>query len=150
MRFRIADTSTDRRTYRTGGKQRAVKTTARDLQHNPANPGSSLHGRHRASDPGSGTWAVKPPWQRQAVSPQSASGPDIAAGRATRLTTDRLRRPASRPRAAAGLQPAPVTPGVVAYRRHGSLLRFCPAAADPRSWFAPYFFWRPGGRPAMP
>ncbi|MBN8453934.1 hypothetical protein [Accumulibacter sp.] len=68
MRFRIADTSTDRLRYRTGGEQRAVKTTARDLQHNPANPGSSLHGRHRASDPGSGTRAVTPPSQRQAAS----------------------------------------------------------------------------------
>ena len=40
--FRIADTFTDLARL-TGGEQKAVKTTAFDLQLNPANPGMSFH-----------------------------------------------------------------------------------------------------------
>ncbi len=40
MPFRIADTFTDSLAKLTGDKQKAVKTTAFDLQLNPANPGT--------------------------------------------------------------------------------------------------------------
>lgn len=43
MEFRIADTFTDSLSKLTGEAQKAVKTTAFDLQVNPANPGMSLH-----------------------------------------------------------------------------------------------------------
>lgn len=40
MEFRIADTFTDSLTRLTAEEQKAVKTSAFDLQVNPANPGS--------------------------------------------------------------------------------------------------------------
>lgn len=43
MQFRIADTFTDSLAKLTGEEQKAVKTTAFDLQLNPANPGLSFH-----------------------------------------------------------------------------------------------------------
>jgi hypothetical protein len=43
MDFRIADTFTDSLARLTGEEQKAVKTTAFDLQVNPANPGMSFH-----------------------------------------------------------------------------------------------------------
>jgi hypothetical protein len=43
MDFRIADTFTDSLARLTGDEQKAVKTTAFDLQLNPANPGFSFH-----------------------------------------------------------------------------------------------------------
>jgi mRNA-degrading endonuclease RelE of RelBE toxin-antitoxin system len=43
MEFRIADTFTDSLTRLTSDEQKAVKTTAFDLQINPANPGFSFH-----------------------------------------------------------------------------------------------------------
>jgi len=43
MNFRIAGTFTDSLTKLTGDEQKAVKTTAFDLQMNPANPGMSFH-----------------------------------------------------------------------------------------------------------
>ena len=43
MDFRIADTFTDSLARLTGEEQKAVKTTAFDLQMNPANPGMSFH-----------------------------------------------------------------------------------------------------------
>ena len=43
MEFRIADTFTDSLTRLTGDEQKAVKTTAFDLQMNPASPGFSFH-----------------------------------------------------------------------------------------------------------
>ena len=43
MEFRIADTFTDSLGKLTGDEQKAVKTTAFDLQMNPANPGMRLH-----------------------------------------------------------------------------------------------------------
>jgi hypothetical protein len=43
MDFRIADTFTDSLARLTGDEQKAVKTTAFDLQLNPANPGQSRH-----------------------------------------------------------------------------------------------------------
>lgn len=50
MDFRIADTFTDSRTKLTGEEQKAVKTTAFDLQMNPANPGMSFHKLDKARD----------------------------------------------------------------------------------------------------
>lgn len=43
MDFRIADTFTDSLARLTGEEQKAVKTTAFDLQMNPANPGMQFH-----------------------------------------------------------------------------------------------------------
>jgi hypothetical protein len=51
MEFRIADTFTDSLARLTGDEQKAVKTTAFDLQLNPANPGLKLHKLDRAKDP---------------------------------------------------------------------------------------------------
>ena len=47
MDFRIADTFTDSLAELTGEEQKAVKTTAFDLQMNPASPGMRFiaHGR---------------------------------------------------------------------------------------------------------
>ncbi len=50
MEFRIADTFTDSLARLTGEEQKAVKTTAFDLQMNPANPGMQLHKLDRAKD----------------------------------------------------------------------------------------------------
>jgi mRNA-degrading endonuclease RelE of RelBE toxin-antitoxin system len=50
MDFRIADTFTDSLARLTGDEQKAVKTTAFDLQMNPANPGMSFHKLNCAKD----------------------------------------------------------------------------------------------------
>ena len=50
MQFRIADTFTDSLAKLTGDEQKAVKTTAFDLQMNPAQPGLKLHALDRAKD----------------------------------------------------------------------------------------------------
>ncbi len=50
MEFRIADTFTDSLARLTGDEQKAVKTTAFDLQLNPANPGISFHKLDEAKD----------------------------------------------------------------------------------------------------
>ena len=50
MEFRIADTFTDSLARLTGDEQKAVKTTAFDLQLNPANPGMSFHKLDKAKD----------------------------------------------------------------------------------------------------
>ena len=49
-RFLIADTFTDSLARLTGDEQKAVKTTAFDLQLNPANPGMSFHKLDKARD----------------------------------------------------------------------------------------------------
>src|SRR5690554_5300626 len=50
MKFRIADTFIDSLAKLTGEEQKAVKTTAFDLQLNPANPGMKFHRLDRAKD----------------------------------------------------------------------------------------------------
>ena len=50
MEFRIADTFTDSLARLTGEEQKAVKTTAFDLQINPVNPGMSFHKLAKAKD----------------------------------------------------------------------------------------------------
>jgi mRNA-degrading endonuclease RelE of RelBE toxin-antitoxin system len=50
MEFRIADTFTDSLARLTADEQKAVKTTAFDLQLNPANPGMSFHKLEKAKD----------------------------------------------------------------------------------------------------
>jgi len=50
MAFRIADTFTDSLVRLTGEEQKALKTTAFDLQLNPANPGMQFHKLDRAKD----------------------------------------------------------------------------------------------------
>jgi len=57
MNFRIADTFTASLTKLTGDEQKSVKTTAFDLQLNPANPGMSFHKLDRAKDPR--FWSVR-------------------------------------------------------------------------------------------
>jgi mRNA-degrading endonuclease RelE of RelBE toxin-antitoxin system len=55
--FRIADTFTDSLTRLTGDEQKAVKTTAFDLQLNPANPGMQFHKLNKARD--RNFWSVR-------------------------------------------------------------------------------------------
>lgn len=57
MQFRIADTFTDSLAKLTGQEQKSVKTTAFDLQLNPANPGMQCHRLDRARDPN--FWSVR-------------------------------------------------------------------------------------------
>jgi len=57
MDFRIADTFTGSLTRLTSDEQRAVKTTAFDLQMDPANPGMQFHKLERAKDPN--FWSVR-------------------------------------------------------------------------------------------
>ena len=57
MEFRIADTFTDSLARLTGHEQKIVKTTAFDLQLNPANPGMKLHKLDKAKDPN--FWSVR-------------------------------------------------------------------------------------------
>ena len=47
MEFRIADTFTDSLARLTGDEQKAVKTTAFDVQMNRASPGMSFHKLHK-------------------------------------------------------------------------------------------------------
>src|SRR2546430_6603724 len=57
MEFRIADTFTESLARLTGDEQKAVKTTAFDLQLNPTNPGMSLHKLEKAKD--KNFWSVR-------------------------------------------------------------------------------------------
>ena len=57
MEFRIADTFTDSLARLTGEEQKAVKTTAFDLQLNPAQPGLKLHKLDKPKDPN--FWSVR-------------------------------------------------------------------------------------------
>ena len=57
MEFRIADTFTDSLAHLTNDEQKAVKTTAFDLQMNPANPGMKFHKLDRAKDPN--FWSIR-------------------------------------------------------------------------------------------
>ena len=57
MNFRIADTFTDSLAKLTGEEQKAVKTTAFDMQLNPANPGFSFHKLDKAKD--KNFWSVR-------------------------------------------------------------------------------------------
>jgi len=57
MEFRIADTFTDSLAKLTAEEQKAGKTTAFDLQMNPANPGMQFHKLDKARDPN--FWSVR-------------------------------------------------------------------------------------------
>jgi mRNA-degrading endonuclease RelE of RelBE toxin-antitoxin system len=57
MNFRIADTFTASLAKLTGDEQKAVKTTAFDLQLNPSNPGMQFHKLNAARDPR--FWSVR-------------------------------------------------------------------------------------------
>jgi mRNA-degrading endonuclease RelE of RelBE toxin-antitoxin system len=57
VEFRIADTFTDSLTRLTGDEQKAVKTTAFDLQLNPAAPGMRFHKLDKAKD--KNFWSVR-------------------------------------------------------------------------------------------
>ena len=57
MEFRIADTFTESLAKLTGDEQKAAKTTAFDLQLNPAHPGLQFHKLERAKDPN--FWSIR-------------------------------------------------------------------------------------------
>src|SRR5712691_6413699 len=57
MEFRIADTFTASLARLTGAEQKAVKTTAFDLQLDPSSPGLRFHKLDRARDPN--FWSVR-------------------------------------------------------------------------------------------
>ncbi|MYC95311.1 MAG: AAA family ATPase [Caldilineaceae bacterium SB0661_bin_32] len=57
MEFRIADTFTDSLSKLTGDEQKAVKTTAFDMQIDPSRPGLRFHRVDRARDPN--FWSVR-------------------------------------------------------------------------------------------
>ena len=57
MNFLIADTFTDSLAKLTGNEQKAVKTTAFDLQINPSQPGLSFHKLEKVRDPN--FWSVR-------------------------------------------------------------------------------------------
>ena len=57
MEFRIADTFTDSLAKLNGDEQKAVKTTAFDLQMNPATPGLQFHRIERAKD--ANFWSIR-------------------------------------------------------------------------------------------
>ena len=57
LNFRIADTFTDSLSRLTGDEQKHVKTTAFDLQINPANPGMSFHKLDKAKD--ANFWSIR-------------------------------------------------------------------------------------------
>ena len=57
MDFRIADTFTDSLARLTGDEQKAVKTTAFDLQPNPTRPSMSLHMIEQPKD--KSFWSVR-------------------------------------------------------------------------------------------
>ena len=57
MEFRIADTFTDSLARLTGDEQKAVKTSAFDLQLNPASPGLSFHRLDKSKD--KNFWSVR-------------------------------------------------------------------------------------------
>ena len=57
MEFRIADTFKDSLARLTGEEQKAAKTTAFDLQINPAQPGLKLHKLEKPKDPN--FWSVR-------------------------------------------------------------------------------------------
>ena len=57
MEFRIADTFTDSLARLAGEEQKLVKTTAFDLQLDPANPGMQFHKLGKARDPN--FWSVR-------------------------------------------------------------------------------------------
>ena len=57
MQFRIADTFSDSLSRLTGDEQKTAKTTAFDLQLDPANPGLSFHKLDRARD--ANFWSVR-------------------------------------------------------------------------------------------
>jgi len=57
MEFRIADTFSDSLARLTGDEQKIVKTTAFDLQLNPANPGMQFHKLDKAKD--KNFWSVR-------------------------------------------------------------------------------------------
>ena len=57
MEFRIADTFTDSLARLTGDEQKAAKTTAFDLQLNPAHPSLQFHKLEKAKDPN--FWSIR-------------------------------------------------------------------------------------------
>ena len=68
MEFRIADTFTDSLARLTGEEQKAVKTTAFDLQLNPTHPSLQFHKLDKAKDPN--FWSVRVSQRRSADSTQ--------------------------------------------------------------------------------
>jgi mRNA-degrading endonuclease RelE of RelBE toxin-antitoxin system len=71
VEFRIADTFTDSLARLTGDEQKAVKTTAFDLQLNPAHPSMSLHRIEQSKD--KNFWSVRAGSDIRIVHPQDAA-----------------------------------------------------------------------------
>ncbi len=71
MEFLIADTFTDSLARLTGDEQKAVKTTAFDLQLNPASPGMSFHKLDKAKD--KNFWSVRVSSAIRLIVPKSAA-----------------------------------------------------------------------------
>jgi mRNA-degrading endonuclease RelE of RelBE toxin-antitoxin system len=88
MEFRIADTFTDSLARLTDDEQKAVKTTAFDLQLNPASPGLSFHKLDKAKD--KNFWSVRASRDiRLIVHQNDASHLLCYVGTTTRLMTGR-------------------------------------------------------------
>ncbi len=86
MEFRIADTFTDSLARLTGDEQKAVKTTAFDLQLNPANPGMSFHKLDKAKD--KNFWSVRVNKRHPADRSQNARQPAAVLRRSPRQAYD--------------------------------------------------------------
>lgn len=74
MEFRIADTFTDSLTKLTGQEQKVAKTTAFDLQLNPANPGLRFHKLDCAKDPNLWSFVRDRPQLERAIAAVQAAG----------------------------------------------------------------------------
>jgi hypothetical protein len=87
VQFRVADTFTDSLARLTGDEQKAVKTTAFDLQLNPANPGMSFHKLDKAKD--KSFWSVRV--SHRLIKGRIIAVPNPTAGSQTQASQDRGR-----------------------------------------------------------
>ena len=113
MEFRIADTFTGSLARLTGDEQKAVKTTAFDLQLDPANPGMSFHKLEGTKEYRWEKWTVfLHPAQRDIIERQYKGPARVAgsAGTGKGLRSNASRRPSCAYRAAPGLGPARPSP----------------------------------------
>jgi len=103
MEFRIADTFTDSLARLTGDEQKAVKTTAFDLQLDPANPAMSFHKLAKAMD--RRFWSVRVSSNLRSIVHRSVlNGPDPPLRMLDTLTDDGLSGADALPRRLPGPQ----------------------------------------------
>jgi mRNA-degrading endonuclease RelE of RelBE toxin-antitoxin system len=81
MQFLIADSFTDSLSRLNGDEQKAVKTTAFDLQMNPANPSMSFHRLDKARD--KNFWSVRASLSCAQAVPSVSSEPAVPSVRAS-------------------------------------------------------------------